>query len=51
MLINLLGRPVLTHEIGYLKDTIKERSKADFIALCEEDTDGVRVDIQAESKR
>lgn len=35
----LMGRPVLTHEIGYLKDTIKERSKADFIALCEDDTE------------
>lgn len=35
----LMGRPVLTHEIGILQDTIKERSKADFIALCEDETD------------
>jgi len=32
----IMGRPVLTHEMGFLADTIKERAKADFIALCEE---------------
>lgn len=31
----LFGRPVFTHEIGFLADKIKEKSKADFIKLCE----------------
>lgn len=31
---DIMGRPILTHEIGFLADTIKEKSKADFIALC-----------------
>lgn len=30
----IMGRPVFTHEIGFLADEIKERSKKDFIALC-----------------
>lgn len=46
----LIGRPVLTHEIGILQDTIKERSKADFIALCEDDTDE-RIVIRKEEFR
>lgn len=33
---DIMGRPVMTHEIGWLADTIKEKAKADFIALCEE---------------
>lgn len=31
----IMGRPVMTHEIAFLEDKIKEKSKADFIALCE----------------
>lgn len=31
---DIMGRPVWTHEIGSLADEIKEKSKADFIALC-----------------
>lgn len=31
----IMGIPIMTHEIGFLADTIKEKSKADFIALCE----------------
>lgn len=31
---DIMGRPVMTHEIGFLADTIKEKTKADFIALC-----------------
>lgn len=31
---DIMGRPIMTHEIGWLVDTIKEKSKADFIALC-----------------
>lgn len=34
---NIIGRPVMTHEIGFLANTIKEKSKDDFIALCEEE--------------
>jgi len=34
---DILGRPVWTHEIGYIEDEIKEKSKADFIALCADD--------------
>lgn len=34
---DILGRPVLTHEIGWLENEIKEKSKADFIALCADD--------------
>ena len=33
----IMGRPIMTHELVRLEDTIKEKSKADFIALC---TDG-----------
>lgn len=31
---DIMGRPIMTHEIGLLADTIKEKTKADFIALC-----------------
>lgn len=35
----LMGRPVYTHELGFLADEIKEKAKDDFIKLCkEEDT-------------
>ena len=33
----LMGRPVYTHEIGFLADEIKEKAKDDFIKLCKED--------------
>lgn len=33
---DIMGRPIWTHEIGELADAIKEKSKADFIALCAE---------------
>lgn len=31
----LMGRPVYTHEIPGLADELKERSKPDFINLCQ----------------
>ncbi len=31
---DVMGRPVMTHEIGFLADEIKEKTKADFIELC-----------------
>lgn len=33
---SILGRSIYSHEIGYLEKEIKEKSKADFIALCKE---------------
>lgn len=30
----ILDRPILTHEIALLEKEIKEKSKADFMALC-----------------
>lgn len=33
---DIMGRPIMTHEIGLLGKEIKEKSKADFIALCKE---------------
>ena len=35
---NIMGRPILTHEIGWLADAIKEKSKADFMALCADES-------------
>ena len=35
----ILGRPVFTHEIPSLSDEIREKSKPDFIRLCESATD------------
>lgn len=34
---DIMGRPIMTHEIGLLEAEIKEKSKADFYALCLED--------------
>lgn len=34
---DLMGRSVMTHELAFLADTIKERSRADFIALCKDE--------------
>ena len=28
---DIMGRPIMTHEIGFLENAIKEKSKADFI--------------------
>ena len=35
---DIMGRPILTHEIGWLADAIKEKSKADFMALCADES-------------
>ena len=35
---DIMGRPIYTHEIGWLENEIKEKSKADFIALCADNT-------------
>ena len=35
---DIMGRPIMTHEIGWLADTIKEKSKTDFIALCADES-------------
>ena len=34
---DIMGRPIMTHEIVLLGEKIKEKSRADFIALCEEE--------------
>ena len=36
---DVIGRPIMTHEIALLEDVIKERAKDDFIALCADDKD------------
>lgn len=36
---DIMGRPIMIHEIGWLEDVIKEKSKADFIALCAEESE------------
>lgn len=35
---DIMGRPIMTHEIGFLADAIKEKAKADFIALCTDES-------------
>jgi hypothetical protein len=40
----ILGRPVTTHEIVDLADEIKEKSKDDFMKLCERE-EGDRYDV------
>ena len=37
----LMGRPIYVHEMAYkeVSDEIRERSKADFLRICEEDSD------------
>ena len=32
----IMGRPIWTHEMVQFADEIKEKSKADFMALCSE---------------
>lgn len=34
----VIGRPVYTHELGELREKIREASKEDFLKLCKEDT-------------
>lgn len=34
---HIMGRPVYTHELAIMADEIKEKAKADFIALCVEE--------------
>ena len=36
---DIIGRPVYTHELIYLEDKIKEKSKADFLKLCKSESD------------
>ena len=33
----IIGRPIMTHEIGLLAEVIKEKSKDDFISLCKDE--------------
>lgn len=35
---DIMGRSIMTHEIGWLADTIKEKTKTDFLALCEDES-------------
>jgi len=35
---DIMGRPIMTHDIGWLENEIKEKAKADFIALCEDES-------------
>lgn len=35
---DVMGRPIMTHEIGLLADEIKEKTKADFLALCADES-------------
>ena len=37
----IMGRPIYVHEMAYkeISDEIRERSKADFLRICEEDSD------------
>ena len=35
---DIMGRPIMTHEMGWLADMIKEKSKADFMALCADES-------------
>lgn len=36
---DIMGRPIWTGDIGWLEKEIKEKSKADFIALCADESD------------
>lgn len=35
----LMGRPLMSHEIYIYADMIKEKAKADFIALCADESE------------
>lgn len=39
---DLMGRPIMTHELALLADTIKEKSKVDFIELCKDGSDSIK---------
>ena len=39
---SLYDRPVYLHELAYMREEIKEKSKADFLELCAEDTNYVQ---------
>ena len=46
---DIMGRPIMTHELGWLADTIKEKSKDDFLVLCAEQElilDKIREEIE-----
>ncbi|MBO6206833.1 MAG: DUF551 domain-containing protein [Lachnospiraceae bacterium] len=34
----IMGIPIMTHEMGWLADAIKEKSQADFLALCADES-------------
>lgn len=36
---DLMGRPVYIHELAFLGDVIKEKSKDDFISLCKDESE------------
>ena len=38
---DIMGRPIWTDDIGWLEKEIKEKSKADFIALCKDESSDV----------
>lgn len=46
---DIMGRPIMTHEIGLLADSIKEKSKADFLALCAEQEPTTKNDLAVSS--
>lgn len=35
---DIMGRPIMTHEMAFLAAAIKEKSKADFLALCADES-------------
>ena len=35
---DIMGRPIMTHEMGFLEHEIKAKSKDDFIALCTDES-------------
>ena len=35
---DIMGRPIMTHEMGLFADEIMEKSTADFIALCADES-------------
>lgn len=40
---DIMGRPIMTHDIGWLENEIKEKSKSDFKALCADESGKVNV--------
>ena len=35
---DIMGRPIMTHEIGFLEGAIKKKAEADFMALCADES-------------